>query len=179
MKKFVIILLIVVSLLTFSSGITYSFFHSNSLISMDDQHLAKLVFNSEEMDSFELPLHDLNPAEVASYDFSVKNYDSNSISNVAIKYQITIKTYHVLPLEIKLYKSSDDSLIINCTEAYSRNSDNEIVCNSDPQTLGHTILAEELYNLEISFIEGYESQIYANKVDFIDIAITSWQDTGV
>lgn len=179
-KKYKILLcLFAISMLLFSSGITYSIFNSGAAATMLNQKIAKFIFNAEKVDFIELPLVDLNPGSVEEYYFSVTNADEKNMSSIAIEYQIVIKTYHFMPLNIELYKIGEDdslNLLMECGDDNSRNSKNEVVCNSKvQQMLNLNDSSNDRYKIRIEFPEEYNSEEYSNLVDFIDLEINSWQ----
>lgn len=177
MKKKIILMLISLTLVVFSSGITYSLFHSGSLMSSHNQNIAKFIFNAEVVSSIELPIVDLNPSETKEYLFSVSNNLAGNISNVTVDYQITIKTYLLVPIVIELYsvENETETLEITCDTKDNRNDKNELVCNTTTKSMLHTAEKKDDYKLKIKFVEGYDDASYANLVDFINLEINSWQ----
>lgn len=175
----IIIMLVCAIVLVCGSGITYSLFTSNTKL-IANQEIAKFIFNAAKTDLIELPIADLNPGDSVDYTFNVANTLDNATSEVTINYQMTIKTYHFMPLEIKLYKvtSEEETLILTCDETYSRNEDNQLVCNTENQKMSHDTEVLDNYKLEVIFPEEYNSEIYTDLVDYIDIEIKSWQTTG-
>ena len=179
MKRRVILILFIACCLFLMIGITYSKFTSNVSLNVIDQYLAKFVFDAKVTDEISLPLASLTPGSEKEYSFSVTNNKDNNRSNVNIEYQIIIETFHFMPLDINLYKVVDDNLnlVMTCDETYSRDSENKLVCNSVEQQLSYTDDMEDEYILKVSFGEEYNSAIYADLVDFLDIKIKSWQKT--
>lgn len=174
-KNKIIIIICVVALLVFGSGITYSLFRSDKTITAD-QAIAKFVFNAQRMDSLELPLKDMNPGEILEYPFSVSNSSSGSTSNVTVMYEMTIKTYHFVPLLIELYKiNGTEQLIMTCDETYTRNSSNELICNTPTQEISYSSENSDEYKLKVEFPDEYNGSEYAGLVDYINIEIRSWQ----
>ena len=90
---------------------------------------------------------------------------------------MTIKTFHLVPLNIELYKidGETETLLITCDETFSRNEDNELVCNLPIEELDYLKESKNNYKLRISFPKEYNDEIYSNLVDYIDIEIKSWQ----
>lgn len=177
-KKYKVLIIILGSiLLLLCVGITYSFFHSSAISSNADQNIAKFVFNAKSQDQIQLPLINLNPGDNQEYTFSVSNNNSESISDITVEYRLTIKTYHLVPLNIKLYKIIDDNpeLVLTCDETYTRNDNNEIVCNSPTQEMGYNSEKLENYRLDVTFPEEYNDSTYSDLVDYINIEIKSWQ----
>ena len=159
-------------------GVTYSFFKSDSNL-FANQDIAKFVFEAEETSTISVPITDLNPGDSASYTFEVTNNVDEVVSQVSINYQCIIKTYHLMPLEIKLFKTgAAEELILTCDETFGRNSDNQIVCNSLIQEMAYDDKVSDNYRLDITFPEKYNDEDYSDLVDYIDIDIRSWQDIG-
>ncbi len=159
-------------------GVTYSFFTSDAKF-FANQDIAKFVFNLEETSSISVPITDLNPGDTTSYTFEVANNVYDVVSQVSINYQVIIKTYHLMPLEIKLFKTGGaDELILTCDESFSRDSDNQLVCNSLVQEMVYDVKSSDKYRLDIKFSEEYNNEDYTDLVDYIDINIRSWQVIG-
>lgn len=175
MKRKIIIIISIIVTTFFVIGIAYSAFQSDATLNVADQKIAKFIFNTKVQDQIELPLTNLEPNSKQEYSFSVTNSQENKISNVTINYQIAIKTFHFIPLEIKLYKDQEEEAILTCDESFSRDEDNILVCNSPIQELNHNQKKQDDFKLEVIFPEKYNTEEYANLVDFVDIEIKSWQ----
>lgn len=177
MKKKIYIAITLIVLITFFSGITYSFFHSNTIIKSTNQGIASFVFEANNATEIDLQLNDLVPGTQKEYLFSVTNTKNQVISDVTVEYQLVIKTYHFIPLTINLYKIEDEkeNFIGTCDETSSRNSSNELVCNMPKETLENSKEEVDDYKLKIEFPTEYNDAAYSNLVDFINIEIESWQ----
>lgn len=176
MKRKVTLIIMFGFLVILQIGVTYSFFVSNSRL-FANQEIAKFIFNAEETDSISLPITSLKPGDSVSYSFEVTNNVDEVVSQVNIKYQCIIKTYHLMPLEIKLFKTGEfDELILTCDETYSRDEDNQIVCNSISQSMSYSDKVSDSYRLDVTFPSEFNSEEFAELVDYIDIDIRSWQD---
>lgn len=176
-RKYKLILMIIIAIGIFAGiGVTYSLFHSETPTNMN-RNIAKFVFNSKMMDELNLSLNDIIPGQIKEYSFSISNNEEETISDVLVEYQISLKTYHFIPLEIELYKSTSegDVLLFNCDETYSRNLNNEIVCNTEIQQLNHTNKESNNYKLIVEFPSEYNDITYSNLMDFLDLEINSWQ----
>ncbi len=159
-------------------GVTYSFFKSDSDL-FANQDIAKFVFEAEETSTISVPLTDLSPGDTVSYTFDVTNNVDDVVSQVTINYQCVIRTYHLMPLEIKLYKTgSVEELILTCDETFGRDNDNQLICNSLIQEMPYDNKVSDSYRLDIVFPEEYNNSDYSDLVDYIDIDIRSWQDLG-
>lgn len=174
-----IIVLITSTIIVFGTGITYSLFTSDTG-GVLNQKIAKFVFDAKKTDLIELPVNDLYPGQSVDYTFQVANTMESKKSEVTISYQMILKTYHFMPLDIKLYKIVDgkDELILTCVETISRNENNEILCNTATQRMAHSEEVLDEYKLNITFPEQYNSESYSELVDFIDLEIKSWQTIG-
>lgn len=175
-KKFYLIVFLIV-LITFFSGITYSFFNSEAAVASTNQGIASFVFETENLDHIDLDLNGLVPGEEKEYLFSVTNSNELRVSDVTIEYQLSIKTYHFIPLTIDLYKITDETeeLVGACDEGTDRNENNEIVCKMPIEILGNTEKQTVDYKLKITFPTKYNDVSYSNLVDYINIEIDSWQ----
>lgn len=172
----ILIGLIILSVLVLASGITYSVFNTTKNVSVEDQKIAKFVFDTKQTDNIQLEINNILPNEQKEFLFSVSNTSSET-SNITINYQIKIHTYHFIPLEISLYKveNEEDTFMMTCDETYSRDSNNVIVCNSLVQEMKYSDEQTDNYKLVVKFEDGYNDAIYSNLVDFVDLEISSWQ----
>ena len=172
------IILVTSVLLVCGVGITYSLFTSKGNLHVD-QKIAKFVFNAKKTDTIQLPITDLNPGDEASYNFQVTNNLNNKKSEVTVNYEIILKTYNFMPLDINLYKVDGDSdeLIVNCNEyKFSRDqTTKQVVCNAEVAELSHNNELSDDYRLDVSFPKQYNSSEYSELVDHIEIQIKSWQ----
>lgn len=173
MRYKILLSLFIVMFFIFGIGITYSYFSSDTGMTTVDQRLAKFVFDTETLDRLELPLIDLMPGQSEEYSFSVSNASDDNLSDVTIEYQLTILTPHFTPLVIELYK--DDLLVMTCDESYSRNENNELVCNSSVQELSHVNESMDNYKLKVTFDGVYNDESFSNLIDYINIEIKSYQ----
>lgn len=179
-KLNIIVLLLSGIMLVVGSSITFSLFTSTTKF-IANQKVAKFIFNAEKTDLIELPITNLNPGDEVEYKFQVANNIDSKHSEVTINYYMVIKTYHFMPLDIELYKveGKDETKLLKCDETYSRNKDNQLLCNIDIQTLTHNESQMDEYKLKIKFPSDFNDEIYTELVDYIDIDINSWQATGV
>ena len=143
MKIKILITLFILFIITFTIGLTYSAFTTSADVNID-QKIAKFVFKANQLDHIELEVNDLVPGDSQEYLFSITNKEEVN-SDVALNYQIVIRTFHFMPLLIELYKVYGDNefLIMNCNETYSRNSSNELVCNSPIGEMAKNALLED------------------------------------
>ena len=178
-KKKIMIIVICSFILVCGTGITYSLFTSSSNL-IANQKIAQFIFEATRTDSIELPITNLNPGdEPINYTFQVANNLEQKKSEVTINYQVIIKTYHFMPIDIKLYKEGEEEPILVCDDSFSRDkTTNQLICNSDIQKMAHSDKITDKYTLELTFPAKYNSEVYANLVDYIDIDINSWQSTG-
>lgn len=159
-------------------GVTYSLFTDDSDIIVN-QKIAKFIFDAKQTDVISVPVTNLNPGESVGYNFQVTNNLEEITSDVDISYQCIIKTMHLMPLNIELYKIDDgERLVMTCSENYSRNENNLLVCNSIDQSMSYREETFDNYRLDISFPAEYNGSDFTELVDFIDIEIRSWQSVG-
>ena len=173
MKYKILIALFVIVFIVLSSGLTYSYFNSNVDFISVDQKIASFIFDTETLDRLELPLVDLKPGQINEYNFSVSNTKQNKTSDVTILYQLTVLTPHFTPLIIEVYKGNN--LVMTCDENYSRNANNELVCNTEVFELSHSSANQDNYKLKITFDSRYADLSYTNLIDYINIEIKSYQ----
>lgn len=175
MKRRLLIILVILVIFVLSSGITYSAFTSRTYGNVD-QNIAKFIFETKLIDHIELPLVDIAPGQVEEYQFAVTNNLNKKISDVLLNYQIILKTYHLMPLKIELYKlDNGEELIMTCDENYTRDENKQLLCNSPVQEMGYSREETVNYKLKVIFPEEYNDEIYANLVDYVDVEIKSWQ----
>lgn len=171
--------IIIMMLLTFSLGITYSIFQSGADINIDDQDIAKFIFDTKVVDEIEVPIINMIPGSNEEYQFSVTNNYDELLSDVTIKYQIIVNTYHFIPLDIKLYKIDGEEVLFGeCSETYSRSETNELICIMPILSLSHSEEEIDNFSLKISFPEEYNDESFSGLVDFIKLDIKSWQKMG-
>lgn len=174
-KKVIIIVLLIVSIFLLA-GITYSSLNINA-DARTNENIAKFIFDFNTSEQINLPLYDLKPGDTKIYDFSVTNSRDDKISDVSIEYQIILKTYHFMPLDISLYRKdgNEETLVMNCDESYSRNEYNELVCKSELQEMDYSKNNLDNYIIKLTFNDNYNSYEYSNLIDYIDLEIESYQ----
>jgi hypothetical protein len=74
--------------------------------------------------------------------------------------------------------SGVEELILTCDETNERNAENELVCTTPIQKMGHSLEKLDNYKLKIMFPSEYNDETYSDLVDYINIDIKSWQITG-
>ncbi len=178
MRKKIFIIFGSLLMLIFSSGITYSVFNSEASLISPDQKIAEFIFNSERVSDIDLPLTEMKPGEEKDLLFAVSNSNEEKYSKVDIEYQITLTTYHFIPLVIELYQLGDgeeETLVGVCDESKSRNEFNELVCNMPENLYKHDDNKLHNYRLYLKFPEEFNDESYAGLVDFINLKIKSEQ----
>lgn len=175
MKNKLKIIVILLFLIPCFYKITYSFFNTKTSLAIKNGEIAEFIFEAKRTNHIELEFENLKAGENREYEFQVSNTKDDTITNVTSEYQITIKTFHFMPLLIELYRNNE--LVMACDEKYSRNEDNALVCNSDVWELEHNSTKTDKFNIKISFDSQYNSLEYTELVDYIDIDISSWQKT--
>ena len=179
MKYRAIIVLFLGIIILMMSGVTYSVFTSSAGIDVKETDIAKFVFETEMTDQIHLPLTNITPGQTVTYPFSVTNEKDNILSNVTVSYTITLKTFHFIPLTLEIYKvdGNNREKILTCDETYSRNANNEIVCNSKEMLLSHERAKQDNFEIVLTYPAEYNSPIYTDLVEFIDLEISSVQQT--
>ena len=180
MNRKIIIILFTTLILILGLGVTYSAFTSQNTLIIN-QEIASFIFRANQTDHISLDLSDLNPGDIKEYKFSVSNKNNETISNVKIDYQISISTFHFMPLNIELIKVIDEDneqTILVCDETHSRNDNNELSCTSETQTMNFESGLTEEYIIRTTFDSKCNTAEYSDLVDFIDIEIKSWQKVG-
>ena len=172
MKKRIVIIAILLCLIPLCFKITYSLFTSKTSLTIGGG-IAEFIFETKITDHIGLEFDNLYAGEVREYEFEVSNTKGDNITNVTTEYEITIKTFHFMPLLIELYKNEE--LVMTCDESFSRNIANALVCNSDVWQLEHKSSKTDKFKLKITFPAEYNSLEYTELVDYIDIDISSWQ----
>ena len=177
MKKKIYIVIILIALVTFFSGITYSFFNSSAEMKSSNQGIASFIFEANNLDHIDLDLNGLVPGEEKEYLFSVTNTKEDDISDVTVEYQLIINTYHFIPITIDLYSVNEEKeeFVGSCDETTARNSKNEIMCKMPTGVLVNSEEQIDNYKLKIAFPSEYNDPSYSNLVDYINIEIESWQ----
>jgi len=172
-----ITILITLAILILGVGITYSMFFSGARLASGDQNIAQFVFNSDKMSKISIPLIDLIPGSKDDYFFTVSNTDAGLTSEVTIEYQIILKTYHFIPLNIKLYRVGpiEDLFLMECNDTFTRNVSNELVCTMPVGEMVYSLNVSNEYRLEVEFPNAHNDEMYAGLVDFIELEIRSWQ----
>ena len=176
MKKRIAIIVVLFCLCICFTKITYSLFTSETFFSLNNMEIAEFIFETKRTNHIELDFMDLKPGDTNEYDFEVTNTKDNIVTNVTTEYQITIKTFHFMPLLIELYK--DGEKVMTCNEDYLRNLNKVLVCDSEIWQLNHNSTETEKFKLKVSFPTEFNSSDYTELVDYIDIDISSWQKTG-
>ena len=176
-KKIILIILFIFIIVFFTAGITYSMFHSEKELESVNSYLDSFVFNDESLDQIDVNIDNLYPGNVVEYPFYISNNKNNKVSDTKIMYQLTIKTFHFIPLNISLYKvvNNVDTLVGVCDETYSRNTSNELVCNMQEEELDKENKEQNNYKLKVEFPSQYSSVEYSNLADFIRLEIKSYQ----
>jgi len=182
MKKKIIVILILIYLLMTGVTTSYSMYNDHQNGKVNNLEFAKIIFNNEELTELSLPLDNIFPGSSLDYNFKISNKKNGIRSEINIGYNITIETYHIIPIAIKLYqKSTTNKLLLECNETnYERNSQNKLVCTTEDFQLNYTEDTSHEYNLNITFNENSSSgeswsQEYTNLIDYVDIKINSWQ----
>ena len=171
MKKRILIIIVMFMLISVS-GITYSLY-TNMTKKEIPISLASFSVGIERKESLDINLSDLEPGSINLYDFSVLNNTDESMSDVSISYNIILKTGNYIPLDIKLYDSSDNVLFDS--KDGTRNNDNELILKTDDIIMPYSKSVKNDYTLEVVFPEEYSGEEYSGLVDYINLTIEASQ----
>jgi hypothetical protein len=127
----------------------------------------------ERKDSLDITLNDLEPGSVNRYDFSVLNNTNENMSDVSISYNIVLKTGNYMPLDIKLYDSSNNVLFDS--KAGTRTDENELLLKTEDILMPYSENVKDDYSLEVVFPEEYSGEEYSGLVDYINLTIEATQ----
>ena len=171
MKKKCLIIVVLISLVFFACGITYSLFDSGANLK-GDVDLASFLVDAKKTNHIDLPIDNINPGEDIVYEFQVENS-----SDVNVLYNITIKTMHFIPFDISLEDSDGNTLMV-CDETNERNLHNELECKSEDFDMNFYGNDIHNYKLKLDFPSKYNSEEYSSLVDYINLEINSTQKTS-
>ena len=154
------------------SGVTYSVYTSSNEIQVT-QSIAKFNFQTISTDKIELTIDNIVPGDIEEYEFSVTNTVDKKASDVMIEYQITLKTLNSMPVFYELYYG--DQVVMTCDGSAERDEKNLLTCAAPIKKLNVGKVEKHDYKLKVNFPEQYNSYVYADLIDFVDIHIDSWQ----
>ena len=170
MKKKVLIIAIMFMLISVT-GITYSLY-TNIMKKSVPISLASFSVGVEKTPTLDIDLSDLEPGSVNRYNFSVLNNIDESMSDVAITYNIVLKTGNYIPLDIKLYDSSNN-LLFDSTSGVRTND--ELLLKTNDITMPYSKNVKNDYSLVVEFPEEYDGEEYSGLVDYINLTIEASQ----
>lgn len=170
MKKKVLIIIIMFMLISVT-GITYSLY-TNMIKKEVPILLASFSVGVERKTTLDIDLSDLEPGSINRYDFSVLNNIDESMSDVSISYNIVLKTGNYIPLEIKLYDSSDNVLLDSENGTIT---DDALVLKTEDIVMPYSKSVKNDYSLEVVFPEEYSGEEYSGLVDYINLTIEAGQ----
>jgi len=170
MKKKVLIIAIMFMLISVT-GITYSLY-TNIMKKSVPISLASFSVGVEKTPTLDIDLSDLEPGSVNRYNFSVLNNIDESMSDVAITYNIVLKTGNYIPLDIKLYDSSNN-LLFDSTSGVRTND--ELLLKTNDITMPYSKNVKNDYSLVVEFPEECDGEEYSGLVDYINLTIEASQ----
>lgn len=153
------------------TGITYSLY-TNMIKKEVPISLASFSVGVERKTTLDIDLSDLEPGSINRYDFSVLNNIDESMSDVSISYNIVLKTGNYIPLEIKLYDSSDNVLLDSENGTIT---DDALVLKTEDIVMPYSKSVKNDYSLEVVFPEEYSGEEYSGLVDYINLTIEAGQ----
>ena len=175
MKKKILIL-ILLGVAVMGVGITYSMYRGLVTTTID-VYVANFIVDAKMKNHIDLDLSSLKPGDTIDYDFSVSNGSSEESSDVTINYNIIIRTMHFMPLNITLYDSENNEVMV-CDETFSRDDNNELVCESETMEMPYQENVQDDYSLKIDFPIEYNSYEYSSLIDYLNIEVVSSQKTS-
>ena len=170
MKKKVLIIIIMFMLISIT-GITYSLY-TNMLKKEVPISLASFSVGVERKETLDIDLSDLEPGSVNRYDFSVLNNTDENLSDVSVSYNIVLKTGNYIPLDIKLYDSSNN-ILFDSSEGVR--TDDELILKTDDIIMPYSKSVKNDYSLEVIFPEKFSGEEYSGLVDYINLTIDASQ----
>ena len=82
-----------------------------------------------------------------------------------------------MPLNITLYDSENNEVMV-CDETFSRDDNNELVCESETMEMPYQENVQDDYSLKIDFPIEYNSYEYSSLIDYLNIEVISSQKTS-
>ena len=153
------------------TGITYSLY--TNMIKKDIPiSLASFSVGVEKKPTLDIDLSDLEPGSVNRYDFSILNNINENMSDVAIAYNIILKTGNYMPLDIKLYDSSENLLFDSSNGVKTEEG---LLLKTDDIIMPYSESVKNDYSLEVVFPEEYSGEEYSGLVDYINLTIEASQ----
>lgn len=174
MKKIIIITILVICIFI-GGGITYSAYKIEAEANTDIS-LAAFVVDASKKELINIPISNIKPGDEFDYEFYISNNSQNTRSDVTIQYNILVKTMHLMPLDIELY-DSEDNLILTCDETATRNSLNELECQTEDIDMPYIRNIKDEYYIKVTFPQEYNGIEYSSLVDYINLEINSTQKT--
>ena len=171
MKKKILIIIVMIMLISIT-GITYSLY-TNMIKKEIPISLASFSVGVEKKETLDISLSDLEPGSVNHYDFSILNNIDENMSDVSVSYNIILKTGNYMPLDIKLYDSSNNVLFDS--KDGIRNEDNELVLKTEDIIMPYSESVKNDYSLEVIFPDEYSGEEYSGLVDYINLTIEASQ----
>ena len=170
MKKKILIIIVMFMLISIT-GITYSLY--TNMIKKDIPiSLASFSVGVDKKPTLDIDLSDLEPGSVNHYDFSILNNINENMSDVSIVYNIILKTGNYMPLDIKLYDSSENLLFDSSNGAKTEDG---LLLKTDDIIMPYSESVKNDYSLEVVFPEEYSGEEYSGLVDYINLTIEASQ----
>ncbi len=124
----------------------------------------------------DMTLAGLRPGgEARTLDFQVVNYTGDTISEVALDYEITVKTTGNLPLTYTLTAEGGDQLVQTgpvLADLASGAAEQTLSGGAFPLTGERQV---HTYHLEVTWPREKGSAQYADEIDLVTITVTAWQ----
>ena len=166
MKKYVVLVLFIVTLALFSSmlfGDTFAKYVS----SFSGDGIVEVAFPVivDSYNEIAIPLSEMKPGDVFNYPFYVTNqeYSTSSITEVELNYYFEIDYSDNLPITFELFKDGIETNVLD-----SNNRSNTYVFN-------HSVAQYDSYNLRINWDSSYDDFEWRNLIDEVTLRLYSYQ----
>lgn len=134
-------------------------------------------------DPIEMPLEGLAPGAEVALKFQVVNYSGDTVSEVALDYDITVKTTGNLPLQFTLASEAGENGVKISDGGQEKVPNGDAILTGQTLTGGAFPLAEDAsaqkqahtYTLKVAWPDGESNAGYADEIDLLTIAIAARQ----
>ena len=158
----VFITIVLIYIISFITGKTYSRYVSRVVVS-DTEEIAVPITDNNLDETLTFQLSDMIPGDTKTYNFTIKNYISDNITETKMNYSLRILKSTNIPVTIYLYKNDVQTNVL----------DANLVSNNN--ILGITTKTTDSYQLVIDWDDNETYDSYSGQTDYIDIVIESVQ----
>lgn len=128
---------------------------------------------------FDIELESMTPGTVRTMQFKVQNYDEEQDCEVALNYDIEVKTTGNLPLSFSLVgaKQSGDSceksVLAGALDSSLKAVGGKLPVAADTTNGGRK---QHVYELSVSWPEGETDEDYSREIDMVTVIVTTTQE---